>query len=183
MVMVCSVDIRMLLCLAPYARSLLFVVGVLLACPPALALPGFTEVRAAYSESDAWLLARNGRPLQSLRIDMRQRRLPWTRIEDVSPTLLRALLVSEDRKFYEHSGVDWSAVAVSAWRNLWNTRTRGASTLTMQLVGFLDDFQAPAADESGDARLPRPSRRNVTQKLSQAASALACVSLLVVMLI
>ncbi|MBP6655979.1 MAG: transglycosylase domain-containing protein, partial [Propionivibrio sp.] len=112
----------MLSCLAPYARSLLLAVGVLLACPPALAFPSFAEVRAAHVESDAWLLARDGRPLQSVRIDMTQRRLPWTRIEDVSPTLLRALLVSEDRKFYEHSGVDWNAVAVSAWRNLWNTR-------------------------------------------------------------
>ena len=164
----------MLSCLAPYARSLLLAVGILLACPPALALPSFAEVRAAHVESDAWLLARDGRPLQSLRIDMTRRRLTWTRIEDVSPTLLRALLVSEDRKFYEHSGVDWNAVAVSAWRNLWNTRTRGASTLTMQLVGLLDDSSEASAVESGgdSARTPRPSRRNVTQKLSQAASAL-----------
>src|SRR5664279_1396678 len=93
---------------------------------PAWAVPSFAEVRAAYTQSDALLLARDGRPLQSKRIDMVQRRLPWTRIEDVSPTFLRALLASEDKKFYEHAGVDWSAAAASAWRNLWNTRTRGA---------------------------------------------------------
>jgi len=124
------------------------------------ALPAFSEVRAAYTESDAVLLARDGRPLHSLRIEMNARRLPWTRIEDVSPAFLRALLVSEDRRFYEHAGVDWSAAAASAWRNLWNTRTRGASTLSMQLVGLLDD----------DAR--RHGRRSVTEKLSQAAGAL-----------
>ena len=46
--------------------------------------------------------------------------------------------------------------------------------MTMQLVGFLDDFQEESVDDSGghDARKLRPSRRNVTQKLSQAASAL-----------
>ena len=133
-------------------------------CVPASAVPSFSEVRAAYIASDALLLARDGRPLQSTRIDMTQRRLPWTRIEDVSPAFLRALLASEDRKFYEHAGVDWSAAAVSAWRNLWNTRTRGASTLSMQLIGLLDELD--------DGTTQRHGRRSVPQKLSQAAGAL-----------
>jgi penicillin-binding protein 1C len=133
-------------------------------CTPAAAMPSFAELRSSYTQSDAVLLARDGRPLQSKRIDMAQRRSPWVRIEDVSPTFLRALLASEDRKFYEHSGVDWSAAAASAWRNLWNTRTRGASTLSMQLVGLLD--------EQEDKNAPRQGRRNVSQKLSQAARAL-----------
>ena len=136
---------------------LLALCGVL--SSPAWALPSFAELRTAYVESDAWLLARDGEMLQSRRIDMSRRRLPWTRIEDVSPTLLRALLASEDRRFYEHAGVDWGAAAVSAWRNLWNTRTRGASTLSMQLVGLLDDFVAE--NEEGKAR--RRGRRNVPQ--------------------
>lgn len=133
---------------------------LVLACGSAHALPTFAEVRSGYVESDARLLARDGRPLHALRIDMKVRRLPWTRIEDVSPALLRALLASEDRRFYEHSGVDWGAVAVSAWRNLWNNRTRGASTLSMQLVGLLEE----------DAS--RRGRRSVAGKLNQAAGAL-----------
>lgn len=133
-------------------------------CLPSLAVPTFSEVRSLYVESDARLLARDGRPLQSQRIDMAQRRLPWTRIEDASPAFLRALLASEDRKFYEHAGVDWSAAAASAWRNLWNTRTRGASTISMQLVGLLDEFDDDMARRRG--------RRSVPQKLSQAAGAL-----------
>ena len=137
-----------------------FIIGLILLAGEAVAFPAFQEVRASYSESDAILLARDGRPLQSQRIEMRARRLPWTRIEDVSPALLRALLVSEDRRFYEHSGVDWSAAATSAWLNLWNTKTRGASTLSMQLVGFLDE----------DAQ--RHGRRSVTEKISQATGAL-----------
>jgi penicillin-binding protein 1C len=133
---------------------------VVLLSGPASALPRFAEVRAAYVESDAWLLANDGRPVQSLRIDKTVRRLPWTRIEDVSPALLRALLASEDKRFYEHAGVDWGAAAASVWRNLWNTKTRGASTLSMQLVGLLDE----------DAH--RHGRRSVGEKLTQAASAL-----------
>ena len=150
-----------------FGRNLVAKVGLLIlfvgVSLPAWAVPSFAEIRAAYIESDALLLARDGRPLQSKRIDMTQRRLPWTRIEEVSPAFLRALLASEDKKFYEHSGVDWSAAAVSAWRNLWNTRTRGASTLSMQLVGLLEQFD--------NENTPRRGRRNVTQKLSQAAGA------------
>ena len=41
--------------------------------------------------------------------------------------LLRsALLLSEDKRFYEHSGVDWRAASAAAWANLWNQKTRGA---------------------------------------------------------
>ena len=156
--------------LFPASRAVFFLLIAVAsaASQRASAAPTFRDVRAAYVESDAWLLARDGWPLQSKRIDMTARRLPWTRIEDVSPALLRALLVSEDRQFYEHSGVDWGAVAVSAWRNLWNTRTRGASTLTMQLVGLLDEFSETLAGREST----RAGRRTVTQKVSQAASAL-----------
>ena len=35
----------------------------------------------------------------------------------MSPALLQAIVLSEDRRFYEHSGVDWRAVAPSAWAN------------------------------------------------------------------
>ena len=141
----------------------LLTVGAGFFCPLAEALPTFAEVRSSHVASEAWLLDRDGQLLASRRVEMGERRLPWTRIEDVSPTLLRALLVSEDRQFYDHGGVDWGAAAASVWRNLWNTRTRGASTLTMQLVGLLDDLEAGSA---------RHGRRSVPQKLSQAAGAL-----------
>lgn len=147
-----------------FCVQFLSVTVLAVAAGEASALPGFSEVRTAYTESDAVLLARDGRPLHSLRLDMKVRRLAWTRIEDVSPAFLRALLVSEDRHFYEHGGVDWSAAAASAWRNLWNTKTRGASTLSMQLVGLLDEFSSENAQRRG--------RRSVTEKLSQAAGAL-----------
>ncbi len=138
-------------------------VFLLLVCATGLAraLPTFAEVKNAHTSSDAWLLARDERPLHRLRIDFQKRRFPWTRIEDVSPALLRALLVSEDRNFYAHDGVDWGAVASSAWRNVWNSKTRGASTLSMQLVGLLE--------EEGQRR---EGRRSMPQKLGQAGGAL-----------
>lgn len=126
----------------------------------AQALPAFEDVRAAHRPSDLVLLDRHGVPVQTLRVDRTVRRLPWLPIADMSPALLRAIVLSEDRRFHEHSGVDWRAVAASAWSNLWNTRTRGASTLTMQLAGLLDE--GLARPEGG---------RSVAQKLGQAVTA------------
>ena len=124
--------------------------------PAAHALPTFADVRAAHRPSDFTLLDRSGEPIQTLRIDKDVRRLAWVPLADVSPALLQAIVLSEDRRFYEHSGVDWGAVARSAWGNAWNTKTRGASTLTMQLAGLIDDG------------LARPGGgRSVTQKLGQ----------------
>ena len=129
---------------------------------PAWAAPRFAEVKAAWRPSAVMLLDRHGAPLQQLRVDKRALRLDWVRLEDTSPALRYALLLSEDRRFYEHSGVDWSGVAAAAWGNLWHSRTRGASTLTMQLAGLLDqDLRASA------------SGRSLWQKLGQGWSARA----------
>nr|WP_221194113.1 transglycosylase domain-containing protein [Roseateles terrae] len=119
-------------------------------------LPAFSQVRTQHRVSDFVLLDRRGEPLQGARLDPRRRALAWVALKDMSPALLRAMLLSEDQRFYEHSGVDWSAVASSAWGNLWNSRTRGASTVTMQLAGLLDED------------LAQRGGRSVTQKLGQA---------------
>ena len=124
------------------------------------AVPTFTDVRTAHRPSDIVLTDRSGTPIQTLRVDKQVRRLAWVPLADMSPALLQALVLSEDKRFYEHSGVDWSAVARSAWGNLWNSRTRGASTITMQLAGLIDDG------------LARPGGgRSVAQKLGQALTA------------
>ena len=134
--------------------------ALLCAVSVAHALPTFAEVRATHKPSDITLTDRNGVPIQTLRVDKQVRRLPWVPLAEMSPALLQAVLLSEDRRFYEHSGVDWSAVAKSAWGNVWNSKTRGASTLTMQLAGLVDEG------------LARPGGgRSVRQKLGQVLTA------------
>ncbi|HSI60872.1 MAG TPA: biosynthetic peptidoglycan transglycosylase, partial [Ideonella sp.] len=128
----------------------------------AAALPSFSQVRAGYRPSDVQVLDRHGQPLQTLRTDPRGRRLAWLALDDVSPMLRQALVLSEDRRFWEHSGVDWAALASSAWTRALNGRTRGASTVTMQLAGLLDE------------ELARPQGgRGLAQKLGQLAAASA----------
>jgi penicillin-binding protein 1C len=120
----------------------------------------FEEVKAAHRPSDTVILDRQGEVLHRLRTDKQARRGPWLALTDISPAMRTALVLSEDKRFYQHSGVDWQAVSAAAWSNLWNTRTRGASTLTMQLAGLLDD----------DLRRSNAGR-SVVQKLGQTLSA------------
>lgn len=104
----------------------------------AATLPNFQKVRAEYQASFSTLLDRNREVLQTLQIDPKVQRLPWVTLQELSPAMLDALLVSEDQRFFEHAGVDWRAMLGAAWENLMHNTHRGASTLTMQLAGLLD---------------------------------------------
>ena len=141
-------------------KATLLLAIALTASAGAAELPRYEQVRAAYRPSDSVLLDRRGQPIHTLRIDPKVRRLEWVPLAEVSPALRTALVLSEDKRFYEHSGVDWSAVGAAAFGNLWNSRTRGASTLTMQLAGLLDE---DAASRAGG--------RSFAAKLTQAGGA------------
>ena len=123
------------------------------------ATASFDSVKQGYKPSDRLILARDGEIIQRLRTDNTVRRGQWVTLGDVSPALRTALVLSEDKRFYEHSGVDWRAVSSAAWANLWNTKTRGASTISMQLAGLLDDNLRAGA-----------GGRSVGQKIGQTLS-------------
>ena len=123
------------------------------------AMATFDEVKRDFKPSDTLILDRSGEVIQRLRTDNAVRRGQWVALADVSPALRTALVLSEDKRFYEHSGVDWRAVSSAAWGNLWNTKTRGASTISMQLAGLVEgDWRAAAGG------------RSVAQKIGQTVS-------------
>ncbi|HUN53919.1 MAG TPA: penicillin-binding protein 1C [Smithella sp.] len=122
----------------------------------AYALPVYKEVRQNYVKSDSLLLDRHGAPLHELRTDKDHRRMDWTALSDISPALKQAVIHAEDKNFYHHAGVDYAAISVSLFQSLLRQNTRGASTITMQLVSFLE----PAIQ-------PKKSRRSLQQKWLQ----------------
>ncbi|MDO8179239.1 MAG: penicillin-binding protein 1C [Undibacterium sp.] len=138
----------------------LFIVFLLSCHHSAQAIPTFKEVQQNFLSSDAILTDRNGISIHQLRINPKERKLAWVKLEDVSPALRMALVASEDKRFYQHGGVDWNAVAGAAWGNLWNKKTRGASTITMQLAGLLEE----------DLRR-KSAARSAGQKITQAVVA------------
>ena len=70
------------------------------------ALPSYEEVRADFRPSDTLILSREGEVVQRLRTDATVRRGQWVPLADVSPALRTALVLSEDKRFYEHSKMD-----------------------------------------------------------------------------
>lgn len=54
--------------------------------------------------------------------------------EEVSPLFFKALIDTEDERFYDHSGVDFAGMMGAAKDLVVHRRARGASTITQQLV-------------------------------------------------
>ncbi|HZR80759.1 MAG TPA: penicillin-binding protein 1C [Candidatus Binatia bacterium] len=116
------------------------------------AMPTFADVRAGYRASDARLLDRHGEVLHEQRIDRFGRRLEWTPIAAVAPSLVRAVIASEDRRFASHGGVDAIALAASVVQAARDgAARRGASTIAMQLASLVDPAErgAPAGARRG----------------------------------
>ena len=146
----------------------LYAVGLVIMCAVteagAAVVPDFEEVRSHSRPSEAWLVDRHGDVIQSFRVSAKERRLNWVPLQELSPALQETLIAAEDKRFLAHGGVDWQAFVGAAWSNLWRgmkgQRQRGASTLTMQVVGMID----PALRMTG-------AGRSLGQKLDQAMAA------------
>jgi monofunctional biosynthetic peptidoglycan transglycosylase len=55
-------------------------------------------------------------------------------LRQISPDLQHAVIAAEDSRFYQHHGFDWHEIQIAAEDDLEGERTRGASTITQQLV-------------------------------------------------
>ncbi|MDQ3116961.1 MAG: PBP1A family penicillin-binding protein [Verrucomicrobiota bacterium] len=56
-------------------------------------------------------------------------------LQEVSPHFIKALLVREDTRFYEHGGIDWRGVARALYRDILSGSIKeGASSITQQLA-------------------------------------------------
>jgi monofunctional biosynthetic peptidoglycan transglycosylase len=106
-----------------------------------LTLPDVRPLRTSNPTSTAFMqlraeeAARAGRPVRQ-----EQR---WMSYERVSNSLKRAVLVSEDAKFWQHDGVDYEEVRLALEQDWAGGRLiRGASTLTQQLAKNL--FLSPS---------------------------------------
>jgi monofunctional glycosyltransferase len=55
-------------------------------------------------------------------------------LSQISPDLQHAVIAAEDARFYQHHGFDWHQIEIAAEEDMEGERTRGASTITQQLV-------------------------------------------------
>ena len=62
------------------------------------------------------------------------KRYKFSPLSQISPDLQHAVIAAEDTHFYQHHGFDWHEIQIAAQEDLEGERTRGASTITQQLV-------------------------------------------------
>lgn len=91
------------------------------------------EPLSASIPSSTAIFDRDGRLLRLTLARDEQYRL-WTPIDSISPQLIDALLLHEDRHFYRHFGVDPLAIVRAAGSTYFGGPRIGGSTITMQLA-------------------------------------------------
>lgn len=76
-----------------------------------------------------------GHEVELKRIATEQNRI-WVDYEDISPHLINAVIATEDKRFYEHEGVDWRRTVFSLGADVLNLPRagEGGSTITQQLI-------------------------------------------------
>lgn len=119
----------------------MFMVAVWWGLPFALPLPGRLTEPVVPSLT---FLASDGTPLRQLLTDDGQRVAQPSSYNDIPRPLLLATLAAEDRRFFEHHGVDFTAIARAAWDDIRAWRVvSGASTITQQLAKISADEPRP----------------------------------------
>jgi penicillin-binding protein 1A len=91
-------------------------------------------------EASAVLVDHNGEELAVLAQDGLRLEVD---LDDVAPVAVDALVAAEDRRFYDHGGIDPAGIVRALWNNITDDSTQGGSTLTQQLVKntYLDNDQ------------------------------------------
>jgi penicillin-binding protein 1A len=103
------------------------------ACPSAASLEGYSPRQTSkVFAADGRFVAEIGNERRTL-----------ATLQEIPPVVRDAFLVTEDKRFYDHAGIDWLRVPGATLRNIRARRWReGFSTITMQLARnvFSDDI-------------------------------------------
>lgn len=132
------------------ALPVLFVVYVLLLIP---FTPSISDIRKAKLEQPAQILSADGKLIGEFKRSNRQ----WVPLEQISPAVVKALVATEDHRFYEHHGMDFTRTVGSVIHTL-GGNPQGGSTITQQLARNLYPTEIGRA-------------RNVNRKLKEAITA------------
>ena len=91
--------------------------------------PSINDLRKAKVEVPAVVMSSDGVVLAEFKRINRQ----WVPLKKISPHVINALIATEDRRFYQHHGIDIRRTAAAVLSTLGGER-QGGSTLTQQLA-------------------------------------------------
>jgi penicillin-binding protein 1C len=122
------------------------------------------QLGARWHESTK-ILDRHGRVLRDLPSDLGVRGEPLA-LEAIGDRLMLATLAAEDKRFFDHGGVDGAAVLRALGQNARHVRVvSGASTITQQLVKLLDNGGEQPLDRGIDDKLRETARAQNLEEL------------------
>src|SRR5690349_18714940 len=100
--------------------------------------PTASEIRAFHPSEGGQIVDEYGRLIGHLAVVRRVN----VELHEVPPYVQQAFIATEDRRFYDHNGLDWRGFMRALFRNVGSLGVReGFSTITMQVVhnSFLSD--------------------------------------------
>jgi membrane peptidoglycan carboxypeptidase len=122
------------------------------------------DVTITPAEQTTTVLAADGKTVLATFFDQNRQDIPLTQ---VPKPVQQALIATEDRRFYQHHGVDMRGILRAALHNGSGGGTQGGSTLTMQLVKQERYYQATT-----DAQRAAAVRQDLPRKMQDAQCAL-----------
>jgi len=129
-------------------------------CGPVGSCPSIASLESYDPQQASKMYAADGR----LVTDFGLQRRTAVPLKQISPALIAAFLSTEDRRFYQHGGIDWIRFFGSVRSILLGRRLQGFSTITMQLAGNLWPNQID--------RTKRTGFQGITRKLREARMAI-----------
>jgi penicillin-binding protein 1A len=95
-------------------------------------IPALDPARAAKTQANTYIYADDGKSvLAVLRGSQARVIVPY---DQISPWMLHAIVAIEDKRFYEHHGVDVRGILRAAWNDVRGRPVQGGSTITQQFV-------------------------------------------------
>jgi penicillin-binding protein 1A len=91
--------------------------------------PSISDLRKQKSEVPTRVLSADGVLLAEFKRVNRE----WVPLSEISPNVINALIATEDRRFYQHHGIDFHRLGGAIIANLHGDR-QGGSTITQQLA-------------------------------------------------
>ena len=105
--------------------------------------PGIGDLRKAKSATPSVVMSSDGVVLAEFKRINRQ----WVPLEKIAPSVVEALIATEDHRFYDHHGIDFRRTAGALLSTL-SGNLQGGSTITQQLARNLYPERSAAPPRS-----------------------------------
>jgi penicillin-binding protein 1A len=104
-------------------------------------IPTLDPAKASTKQANTYLYASDGRTVLAI-LRGSQARI-FVQSSEISPWIKHAIVATEDKRFYEHNGVDVRGILRAVWNDVRGRPVQGGSTITQQYIKNVVNGGAP----------------------------------------